>query len=96
MERTSGLIIILQSILESVHVSGCQESVAYRWHNQVSDQGVGISYCLEFLRVRIWGSPFYLEALSLASDADQEKNDPRSPSDGVNSDFVIRISPVAP
>jgi hypothetical protein len=39
-------IIILQSILESVHVSGCQVSVAYRWHNQVSDQGVGVSYCL--------------------------------------------------
>ena len=39
-------IIILQSILESVHVAGCQESVAYRWHNQISDQGVGVSYCL--------------------------------------------------
>jgi hypothetical protein len=39
-------IIILQNILESVHVSGCQVSVAYRRHNQVSDQGVGVSYCL--------------------------------------------------
>jgi hypothetical protein len=39
-------IIILQNILESVHVSGCQVSVAYRGHNQVSDEGVGVSYCL--------------------------------------------------
>ena len=39
-------IIVLQNILESVHVSGCEESVAYWWHNQVSDQSVSISYCL--------------------------------------------------
>jgi len=39
-------IVILQSILESVHVSGCQVSVTYRWHNQISDQGVSVGYCL--------------------------------------------------
>jgi hypothetical protein len=39
-------IIILKNILESVHVSGCQVSIAYRWHNQVSDQGISICYGL--------------------------------------------------
>jgi hypothetical protein len=27
-------------------ISGSQISVANRWNNQVSDQGVGVSYCL--------------------------------------------------
>lgn len=46
-------IIILQSILESVHVSGSQVSAAYRWHNQVSDQGIGVSYgLLDAARIR--------------------------------------------
>ena len=39
-------IIVLQNILESVHVSRCQVSVAYGGHNQVSDQSVSVSYCL--------------------------------------------------
>jgi len=39
-------IVILKSILESVHLSGSQISVANRRNNQVPDQGVGVSYCL--------------------------------------------------
>ena len=39
-------IIILQNILESVHISRCQVSVAYGRYNQVSNQGIGVSYCL--------------------------------------------------
>jgi len=46
-------IIILQNILESVHVSRRQVSVAYRWHNQVSDQSVSVSYgLLDAARIR--------------------------------------------
>ena len=36
-------VVLLQSILESFHVSWCQMSVAYGGHNQVSDHGIGVS-----------------------------------------------------
>ena len=39
-------VVVVESVSEPRNLLGVQVSVAYRWHNQVSDQRVGVRYCL--------------------------------------------------